>query len=96
MKAGIAGSRYPPPSIKPASRLNDLLERRPAANHQRRALNLYQLFLAKFREQPAHRLPGRSDNLADLFVRQIEPQLARSVGLRSLGRPRKQQLREFF
>ena len=68
-------------------RLHNLLQREAAANNERCALRLHQLFLLEFGEQPAHRLARRADDLGNLFVSQRQSHLRRAIGLRRLRRP---------
>src|SRR5579871_110144 len=58
--------------VRTLSGLHNFLERRPAADHQRCAFDLHQLFLPEFGEEAADRFASRADDLSDLFVREIK------------------------
>src|SRR5579863_595629 len=66
-------------------RLHNLLQRHAAANHQRRALELHQLFSLEFREEAADCLARRADDFGDLFVGKRQLDLRGAVILCALA-----------
>jgi len=69
------------------SRLHDLLQRRPIADHQGRPFELQQLLFLEFRKQAADGLASGSDDLSDVLVGQCELDLHGTVALADLRRP---------